>query len=57
MAAGTSQESFSVEQAGLPPNDADQADGEFVECYVDFSEFYKAIEMHGEEYVMNSVQL
>ena len=56
MVAGDSQEPFPVGQAVLPA-DADETDGDFVECYVDFSEYYKAIEIHGEDYVINSVQL
>ena len=39
--------------------DQDQTDHntEFVESYVDFSEYYKAIETFGEDYVANTVQL
>ena len=56
MVMGTSQETFTMEQPGSP-KDTDHTDGDFVECYVDFSEYYKAIETHGEDYVLNSVQL
>lgn len=35
----------------------DPTNGDFVDCYVDFSEYYKAIEIYGEDYVINSVQL
>lgn len=44
---------------GLHDNTRDQTDdaANFVESYVDFSEYYKAIEAYGEDYVVNSVQL
>ena len=53
---GSGHESFSGEQSGLN-GDPDQTDGVFVECYVDFSEYFKAIEIHGEDFVANTVQL
>ena len=52
MPTQTNQESFTGDN-----KDGDENDGDFVECYVDFSEYFKAIEIHGEEYVTNSVQL
>ena len=44
---------------GLHGNSDDQTDdaSNYIESYVDFSEYYKAIEAHGEDYVINSVQL
>ena len=56
MVMGSSQGTFAMEQRGSP-KDANQTDGLNVTCYVDFSEYYKAIEIHGEEYVQNSVHL
>ena len=54
--AGSGHESFSGEQSGLD-GDPDQTDSDFVECYVDFSEYFTAIEIHGEDFVANTVQL
>ncbi|XP_046855285.1 TGF-beta-activated kinase 1 and MAP3K7-binding protein 1-like [Xenia sp. Carnegie-2017] len=34
-----------------------QTDSEFIESYVDFTEYYRALEMHGEDFVLNTVQL
>lgn len=56
----SSKESFQVNQpGGLHGNSDDQTDdaSNYIESYVDFSEYYKAIEAHGEDYVINSVQL
>lgn len=43
-------------QDAYPIDQTDDASN-FVESYVDFSEYHKAIEEYGEDYVVNSVQL
>ena len=43
-------------EAPFPTDQTDDASN-FVEPYVDFSEYHKAIETHGEDFVLNSVQL
>lgn len=48
-----SQVSFPDGQA----EDTNATAGHFVKCHLDFSEYYNAIEIYGEDYVANSVQL